>query len=261
MGKIEDKFKRLKEIHRKAFIVYLTFGFPSVSATSKILLALNNSPVDIIEIGLPFSDPLADGPILQEASSVALKKGADTDKFFSLVKGLKNRIKIPLIVMTYYNPVLRFGLNRFLAKAKDAGLGGVMVVDLPLEESAPYVRQARRLDLDTVFFITSQTPKDRIKKIIKSSRGFTYYISITGVTGPRKLPLEKIGLHLSAIRRMNKAAVCVGFGIYKKSQVKSLMAVSDGVVVGSSIVKFVKDNHKKRNFTGDLNRFLKGLYV
>jgi tryptophan synthase alpha chain len=261
MGKIEKEFINLKKKGKKAFITYFTFGFPSFAATRQILLALRGAPVDFIELGIPFSDPLADGPIIQEASHAALKGGATIDKFFSLVRALRSRIKVPLIAMTYYNPVLRFGMSRFLRRVKEAGIGGIMIVDLPVEESGEYLDCARALDLDTIFFITPQTPQKRIRKIAKVSRGFIYYVSVTGITGPRKLCLQEIRDHLSVVREVTDRPVCVGFGIHTRSQVESLQGMSDGVIVGSAAVKFVKDNYRSKKFTRDLRLFLKELNV
>ncbi|MFH1768074.1 MAG: tryptophan synthase subunit alpha [Candidatus Omnitrophota bacterium] len=264
MSEITDRFKQLKEKDKKAFVLYLTFGFPSIDITRKILFSLGDSPVDLVELGLPFSDPLADGPILQEASNIALENGANVDNFFSFLKelkGVRRQIKIPLIIMTYYNLVLQFGPRRFLANARQCGISGIMIVDLPIEEASCYIDQARSFNLDTIFFVTPETTQERMKKIVEASRGFVYYISATGITGPRSLSLESIRSHAEAIKKVSNLPVCVGFGIHNKKQVKSLGKVSDGVIVGSVVARFIKENYKTKNFVNNLNNFLKNLYV
>ncbi len=260
MGKIVDKFKELSSKKDKASIAYLTFGFPSISFTRDIITALQNSPVNMIEIGIPFSDPLADGPILQEASRIALSQGADTNKLFSTIKLLKGKVKTPLIIMTYYNPVYRFGVDRFIKTAKDAGISGIMVVDLPMEEASGFVKKSRRADIDTIFFVTPETSNERIKKIVKLSRGFIYYISVTGITGPKKLPLNSISRDIKRINKFSHIPVCVGFGIHKKSQVEEVLKISDGVIVGSALAGFIKNNYKDRDFLKKLDSFLRRLY-
>ena len=222
---------------------------------------MQDSPVDIIEIGIPFSDPLADGPILQEASEIALKNGATINNFFALMRKLNNKINTPITVMTYYNPVYHFGLRRFLRQVKECGLSGVMIVDLPIEEASQFIALARPLELDTIFFITSQTRSVRAKKIIQSSRGFIYYVSVAGITGPKALPFSSISRDVRRIKSMTGLAVCVGFGVHKKSQVKALSRISDGFIVGSALAKFIKGHYKEKIFLNEVNKFLKGLYV
>ncbi|OPX30217.1 MAG: tryptophan synthase subunit alpha [Candidatus Omnitrophica bacterium 4484_171] len=261
MGRIDEKFQELKTAKKKAFITYLTFGFPYISFTKDIILALQNTPVDMIEIGVPFSDPLADGPILQEASKIAISKGADSDKLFSVLNSLKGKISTPLIIMTYYNPVYRFGVDKFLNNAKKADVSGIMVVDLPVEEASYFIRKSRRLNIDTIFFITPQTQNRRIKEIAEASRGFIYYISVAGITGPRSLSLNSIHKNIRYIKKFSKIPVCVGFGIHKRTQVKELFKISDGVIVGSALAKFIKSSYKDKDFFNKLERFIKRLYV
>ena len=261
MGKITDKFRVLKAANKKAFVVYLTFGFPSVSFTRNIILALQETPVDMIEIGMPFSDPLADGPILQETAKIAISKGANTDNLFSTISSLKGKINTPLIIMTYYNPVYRFGVDRFLNNAENAGVSGIMVVDLPIEEASYFIRKSRKLDIDTIFFVTPETQKNRIKEIVKVSRGFIYYISVAGITGPRSLSFSSIYNNIRYIKKFSNIPVCVGFGIHKRSQVRELSRISDGVIIGSALAKFIKGTYKDKNFFNKLNYYIKRLHV
>jgi tryptophan synthase alpha chain len=259
MGKVTDLFNTLRQQERKAFTVYIPFGFPESSATRGILRTLEESGVDLIELGMPFSDPLADGKILQEASIVALKGGATTDKLFSLLGSLKNSLTVPLVIMTYYNPVFRYGTQRFIAHAADCGIAGCMIVDLPVDEADVFRAAAGARDVDTVFFVTPVTPQRRAKRILKACRGFVYYVSITGITGPARLSLSSIAKHIRQLKTIAGIPVCVGFGIHTAQQVKDISRVSDGVIVGSAVARFIRDNFKTTNFYTKLGRYVRSL--
>jgi tryptophan synthase alpha chain len=257
--RIEEKFRQLKKENRKAFIVYVPFGFPSIEHTGDIILTLHAAGVDIIELGIPFSDPIADGPIIQEATAAALNKGANTDKLFSVLRELKNDLKIPIALMTYYNPVFRFGLNRFFEKMKINKVSGILTVDLAIEESALYIKAARRHGLETIFFITPVTPRQRAQKIAKASSGFIYYISVTGTTGLRDISYNLLSDHIKELKKMTQMPICVGFGIHAKAQVEKVMQFSDGAIIGSAIVKFIQDNYRQKGFLERLKRYVKSL--
>lgn len=257
--RIEEKFRQLKKENKKAFIVYVPFGFPSIGHTKDILLALQDAGADIVEVGVPFSDPIADGPIIQEATRIALEKGANTVKLFSALKELKDTLEIPLALMTYYNPVFRFGVERFFKKMKETGLAGMLTVDLAIEESKAYLQAARHSNVETIFFITPVTPFKRAQEIIKASSGFIYYISVTGITGPKDLAYGSLASHIKTLKKTTDLPICVGFGIHAKSQVEKVWKFSDGVIVGSAIVKFIQDNYRKRGFLEKLNRYVKSL--
>ncbi len=257
--RLEEKFKQLKKQGRKAFIAYIPFGFPHPKLTKPICLALEQAGVDIIELGLPFSDPLADGEIIQRASSLALAKGANTKTFLAALKPLAKVLKIPLVAMTYCNPVFNFGLCRFLQRIKQSGVSSAIIVDLPIEEAKDYLKECRQLSIDPVFFITPTTSGERIKKIARISRGFIYYISVTGITGPKSFNYPLLAKQLKNIKRLTKLPVCVGFGIHSLNQVKKLNKLSDGVIVGSSLVKFIEKNSSKKNFLKQLKIYTKSL--
>lgn len=261
MSKLKETFKKLKEKNRKAFIAYIPFGFPSIEMTAKIISVLQKNKVDIIELGIPFSDPLADGPIIQHASFEALKKGANIDKLFSMLIKEKSKIDVPIVLMSYFNPIYSYGVDKFIKTAKKAAVSAVMAVDLPCEEAAYYVSRARKSDLDTIFFVTPTTPADRIKKIASVSKGFIYYISVTGTTGPRALSYSSISKHIKMIKRVSSMPVCVGFGIHSREQVKKINSISDGAIIGSKIVQYINDNHKKKTFLKNLASFVRGLNV
>ena len=256
MKTVKAKFAELRREKKKAFIAYLPFGFPSLKLTEKIIFALERAGVDLVELGIPFSDPLADGPIIQHASQVALKQKATTDKLFRMLKNLKGKVKIPLAVMTYYNPLLKFGRKRFFKNLKACGIFGLIVVDLPLEESRTYLKEARKYNLETISFITPTTDFTRAKKIIKLTKGFIYYISVTGITGPRSLRYQPLALHIRSLKKKTKLPICVGFGIHNNKQVKEISKFSDGVIVGSAIVKFIDYNHRKKDFLKKLENYV-----
>ncbi|MFA5272468.1 MAG: tryptophan synthase subunit alpha [Candidatus Omnitrophota bacterium] len=254
---LKEKFNQLKKQGKKAFIAYIPFGFPTVKATKDIILTLQKAGVDILELGIPFSDPIADGPVIQEATSIALARGANTTKLFSLLSELKKDIKIPIVFMTYYNPVFRFGVERFFNNMARSGVSGILTVDLSIDESKEYLKNARKFDIGTIFFITPVTPKSRAKAIIRASSGFVYYISVTGITGMREISYFSLAKHLKELKKMTTLPVCVGFGIHSKKQVDEVCKISDGAIVGSAIVKFIKENHSKQNFLSRLEKYVK----
>lgn len=257
--RLEDKFKQLRRENRKAFIGYVPFGFPDIKATKGICLSLEEAGVDILELGLPFSDPLADGPIIQKATTQAIAKGANISNFLKSLKELKKSLKIPVVIMSYYNPIFNFGLERFLKQAKASSACAMILVDVPLEESREYVAKARKYAIDPIFFITPTTTNSRARKIIKAAKGFIYYISVTGITGPRDLDYKFLASHIKSVKRMSKLPVCVGFGVHKKEQVLRLNKLSDGVIVGSAIVKFIENNYSKKDFLPKLKVYARSL--
>ena len=259
MMRLEDKFKELRKKKKKAFIVYIPFGFPNIKATKDICLTLQEAGVDAIELGIPFSDPLADGPIIQEATTAALAKGANLDNFFKELSQLKQSLKIPLVIMSYYNPIFKFGLVRFLKKMEQLGASALINVDMPLEESAEYIKEARKLNIDTIFFVTQVTSSKRLRRIAKQSRGFIYYVSVTGITGPKDLTYTALASHVKSIKRVTKVPVCVGFGIHSREQVAKINTFSDGVIVGSEIVKFIDKHYRDKNFLNKLKNHVKSL--
>ncbi len=260
MGRIKEKFCELKKKKRKAFIIFVPFGFPTIGLFEKIIKILDNTGIDFIEVGLPFSDPLADGVIIQQANQQALKEGATTKRLFSSLNKLKKHLETPIIILTYYNPVYVFGVRKFLEACYRSGVSGVMIVDLPIEEASSYIKEAKRYNLETVFFITPTTKLERIKRIISLSQGFIYYISVTGITGPKKITLSELFSQLKRIRRLRgDINICVGFGIHKKSQAQEIIKESDGVIIGSAVVRYIKNNYFKKNFEKEFSSYIKEL--
>jgi len=260
MNRIDKKFIQLKNQDKKAFIAFITAGYPDLSTTAKLVIELEKKGTDIIELGVPFSDPLADGPTIQEASGYSLKQGTNLVKILNLVKQLRKHTSLPICLMTYYNPVFCFGEKIFVDKAVAAGVDGVIIPDLPYEEATEFSHYANQKGLANICFISPTSSAERIRAILKVARGFIYYVSLTGVTGSRKSLALDLKIKLSAIKKLTTKPVCVGFGISSARQVKEVCKISDGVIVGSAIVAKIKENMGNRNlvqrvgsFVGDLS--------
>lgn len=241
-NRIDKKFKELKKNKRKAFIAYITAGDPSMAMTKKLVLALEGSGVDMVELGIPFSDPLADGPTIQAASHRALLKGANLSGIFSAVRDLRRYTQMPIVFMTYYNPVMRYGIRKFILDCGKSGVDGVIIPDLPAEEAKDLVALSKKSRVSSIFLASPTSGKKRIKNIIKNSSGFVYYVSLTGVTGVRrKLPSE-VASNVRRIRSFTDKPVVVGFGISTAEQAREVSKISDGVIIGSAIVKIIEKN-------------------
>ena len=242
MNRIDRKFRELRSRKKKAFIAYVTAGYPDLATTAKIVPALERSGVDIIELGIPFSDPIADGPTIQAASQRALENKVTMKKVFAMVAKLRRETEMPIVFMTYFNPVLRYGLKDFFRSCRSCGVDGVIVPDLPCEEAKELIKTGRAAGVATIFLVAPTSTRQRIGKIVANSKGFIYYVSLTGVTGARaKLP-EDILSKLKVIKSMTKKPVAVGFGVSNAVQAKRLAKIADGVIVGSAIVRIIGEN-------------------
>ncbi len=262
MGRIEKKFDDLKRKGEKALIVYLTAGDPSLEKTYEMILGLERAGVDIIEIGVPFSDPTADGPVIQAASQRALKGGTTLPDILDMIERVREVSEIPIVLFGYYNPVFTYGNERFAGRAKEAGVDGILVVDLPPEESGELRKYTDRSGIDFISLITPTSDDDRIKKISEKASGFIYYISVTGVTGTKKPKIAEIKRDMERIRRITSLPVGVGFGISTPEQAGEIAKYADGVVVGSAIVRLIEENsnrddlvEKVASFAGELKKF------
>lgn len=255
MARVREEFNELRKKKKKAFIPYITFGFPDIKTSESIILALDKANASFIEIGLPFSDPIADGPIIQTSSKVALDKGATIYNLFSSLKRIKKKITTPLILMTYYNPVYHMGLDTFFSRAKSC-IDGIIIADLLAEEAEEFVKKARSFNIDTIFFVSPTTQINRLKLIERRTTGFIYYISITGVTGPRKTLPSDIFSHIRQIKRTLHSPICVGFGISTPKQAARYKRYFDGVIVGSAIIAKILKIHKQRNFLKQFRQFV-----
>lgn len=248
MGRIGQKFEDLRDKNEKALIVYLTAGDPSLDMTRQLILGLEKSGVDILEIGVPFSDPTADGPVIQAASQRALKTGTTLEGVLQMVAAVRETSQIPILLFGYFNPIFAYGVERFARSAREAGVDGVLVVDLPPEEAGELRVYSDAAGLDFISLVAPTTGKDRLKSIIQSATGFLYYISITGVTGTAAPRIDDIAREVRKIRKLTNMPIAVGFGISNASQAAEIGAIADGIVIGSAVVKLIDENRNNADF-------------
>jgi tryptophan synthase alpha chain len=238
--RIDGLFQRCKSENRKAFIAYITGGDPSPEITASLVLALERGGADLIELGVPFSDPIADGPVIQRASDRALRAGTNIPKLLDVVRTIRRSSQIPILLFSYLNPLLRYGFERLAADASAAGVDGVLMTDLCVEEAEEAVRRVKAQGLDTVFLAAPTSTEGRLRKVAEQSSGFVYLVSRTGITGEQS-SLSQAALPLTQrMRQLTDLPIAVGFGISTPEQVREVARIADGVVVGSAIVKFIE---------------------
>ena len=242
MGRIGKKFEELRAKKEKALIVYATAGDPSIAATRELALSLEKSGADILEIGVPFSDPTADGPVIQEAAQRSLKTGTTLAGVLQLIAEVRKISQIPIVLFGYFNPIFAYGTEKFARDAARAGVDGVLVVDLPPEEAPELKKHTDAAGIDFISLIAPTTETRRAKKIAAAATGFLYYISITGVTGTAAPELGGIKADLKKIRKISSLPVAVGFGISQSEQARQIGRLADGIVVGSALVKLIAEN-------------------
>jgi tryptophan synthase alpha chain len=255
MSKIDQKFKKLKKEGRAALIPFIVGGDPDIETTEALVRKMAESGADIIEIGVPFSDPLLDGPTIQAASYRALQREVGLKEIFNITKRLGG-INTPLVIMTYYNPVFRYGLRTFAIDCRECSIDGVIIPDLPPEEAGPWIREAREVDLDTIFLASPTSSPERIRRVSQHSRGFIYYVSITGVTGAREKLPKDLEIAVRQIKEQTQKPVAVGFGISNPEQMREVSRFADGVIIGSAIVKLVEENLNHSDLTTKISDFV-----
>ncbi|MEJ2627548.1 MAG: tryptophan synthase subunit alpha [bacterium] len=237
--KIEDKFTELQQRGEAALIAYYTFGFPSVAESLKNISLLAKNGADMIEIGIPFSDPLADGPVIQKASYIALQNKVNLPLVFDSLSQLK--CNIPLIIMSCINPILRYGLKKTLEQSKRAKVSGFIIQDLPVDEATEYINVANSNKIDTIFLLTPSSTEERIKMGLQYSKGFIYCVSVTGTTGMRnKINNSTIGF-IQKVSKLTSMPVAVGFGVSTQEQVRELKKYANGIIIGSRLIMAVMD--------------------
>ena len=259
MNRISNKFKQLRDLKQKAFIAYITAGDPDLAATEKLVYALEEAGVDIIELGVPFSDPMADGPTIQAASQRALKNNVSLSDILHLVFSIRRKSQVPIALMTYYNPVYHMGDDKFVALCKSAGVDGVIIPDLPPEEAKLLRSHALKSGLAAVFFMAPTTTDERLKKIVQATTGFLYYVSLTGVTGARSSLSHSIASDIKRAKRLTDKPVCVGFGISTADHVREAGQFADGVIVGSAIIKEIEKKIGQKDMITHVARYVHGL--
>ncbi len=247
MKRIENKFVELRTRNEKALIVYLTAGDPSLDITKQLIFALEKAGVDILEIGVPFSDPTADGPVIQAAAQRSLKAGTTLEGVLKMVAEVRKVSDIPIVLFGYFNPIFAYGVKKFAQAARNAGVDGVLVVDLPYEEAKELRDYTDAVGIDFISLIAPTTDKERLKKIVSKASGFLYYISITGITGTTAPKISNIKVEVEKIRKITKQPIAVGFGISKPEQAREIGHFADGVVIGSAVVRMIDENKNKKN--------------
>jgi len=240
MGRIEARFSELRARGERALIPFLTAGDPNLPTTEALVLAIAKAGADLIEIGVPFSDPLAEGPTIQRSSERALKSGTTLRRVFGLIKNLREKIDQPLVLMGYANVFLAMGERNFADAARDVGVDGVITVDLPPEEDPLFFESLIEHGIDPILLASPTTSDSRLALLAEQTRGFLYYVSLTGVTGARKQIAAGIEEAVSRIRRISDIPVCVGFGLSTPEQVAEIGRFADGAVVGSALVDIIE---------------------
>jgi tryptophan synthase alpha chain len=256
MSRLDGTFARLRARGERALVPYFTAGDPSLADTRRLVVEAARRGADVIELGVPFSDPLADGPVIQRAGTRALAAGASMPRVLETVAAARAEVEVPLVLMTYYNPVLAFGLKAFACAAVDAGVDGTIVVDMPPEESEPLASEATAAGLDLVYMVAPTSTPPRVRLIAKKSRGFIYVVSLTGVTGERQELPADLAAQIAAIRRVTAMPVCVGFGISTPAQVAAVGRIADGAAVGSAIVRLVEARAGSSSLVDDVGKFI-----
>ena len=256
MSRIDAVFKRPGH---KAFIAYVTVGYPSIEATLKVVPMLAKSGCDIIELGIPFSDPLADGVTIQQSSFQALQNGITPKICLDVAKELSRKVDVPLVFMSYFNPIFSYGLERFCIACAGSGIDGLIIPDLTPEEGSELEKVTRETGLDLIYITAPTSPEERIKLVAERSRGFIYLVSVTGITGARdRLPAD-LEAFVARVRRVSNKPLCVGFGIATPEQAKRVARIADGVIVGSRIIQLMETDPsmvKVAGFAADLRRAL-----
>ena len=237
MTRIDAKFSALKDDGKKAFVAYIMAGDPSVETSLELMKGLPGAGVDVIELGLPFTDPMADGPTIQEAGQRALAGGMTLDKTLDMVREFrKDDAETPIVLMGYYNPIYSRGVSRFLDEAKEAGIDGLIIVDLPPEEDDELCIPAQKAGLNFIRLATPTTDDKRLPKVLENTSGFVYYVSITGITGAAAAEAQEVAPEVKRIKSQTDLPVIVGFGIRTPESAESIAGIADGCVVGSAIV-------------------------
>ncbi|MBI5328780.1 MAG: tryptophan synthase subunit alpha [Deltaproteobacteria bacterium] len=255
-SRIGQTFKRLKDNGERALITFITAGDPDLKTSKDIIFELEKSGADIIELGIPFSDPMADGPTIQAASERALKKGATLSHVLELVRDVRKKSQIPMVLFGYYNPIFAYCVEKFANDAKQAGADGVLVVDLPPEEASELKTHTDKNGLDLIFLLTPTSDDNRMRLVAENASGFIYYVSVAGITGARKGLSGTIQKSVNKVRQFTSLPVSVGFGISTQEQARKVSTWADGVVVGSAIINVIEKNHGSPDLVKKVGEFV-----
>ena len=251
-NRISKLFDILKTKNKSALGIFITAGDPNIEVSQKILGGLPSNGADFIELGMPFSDPMADGPAIQASSLRALKNGMNLYKTLSMVKKFREKdVNTPIILMGYFNPIFRFGVKEFILKCQEVGVDGFIIVDLPPEEDKEFYEYLQESKMDLIRLITPTTNAKRLSLILEKSSGFIYYVSITGITGTKQATNTDIKEAIKNIHKLTDIPIAVGFGVKSKEQVSKISKISNAVVVGSHIVKIIENEYSKNHINYD----------
>jgi tryptophan synthase alpha chain len=259
MNRIVEKFAALKGAGKKAFIVYIGAGDPNLEATRELALAFDKSGVDILELGVPFSDPLADGLVNQLAAQRGLESGTTPPKLLETIVAIRKQSQIPIVLYIYFNLIHKVGMEKFIANAARAGVDGLLVLDLPPEESDNYEALMKKSGLCHIYLVAPTTPEERMEFIVKRGSGFIYYISREGVTGMQSKVATNLASQVAKIRAHADLPIAVGFGISNPEQAKLVASAADGCVVGSAIVNQIAEHGKSPELVARVSAFVKSL--
>ena len=259
MGTIDDAFKSLKQQGKKGFIPFITAGDPDLATTEELLVVLANSGATLIELGVPFSDPMADGPVIQRASERALKNRFGLQEIFDTVARARKKIDTPIILFSYYNPLLQFGVKHIAKAAKEAGLDGVLVTDLTPEEAGEFEAELRANGLDMIFLVAPTSTDERLRLVAQHASGFIYAVSRAGVTGAQSSVSVEAEKLVNRMRQFTELPIAVGFGISSAEQVRDVQRYADAVVVGSAIVAEMERIGGVPELAKAIEKFLTGL--
>ena len=260
MNRIDAKFQELRDKGVSAFMPYICAGDPTPELTAKLLLTLEAAGADLIELGVPFSDPIADGPTVQRASERALAHSISLQQILEIVTSLRKETDIPISLMSYYNPIFRMGEEAFCKAAQEAGVDGLIVPDLPPEQAQQLLKVAPTYNLATIFLVAPTSPPERMKLIASVSTGFIYCVSLTGVTGARAMLSDEITPTITELRKHTDKPISVGFGVSTPEQAKQVANIADGVIVGSAIVNVVEENmDDEAKLLTSMNQFVSDL--
>ena len=258
MSAIDDLFQRLRSTNTKAFMPFVTAGDPDLDFTAKVLRELTEAGCDMCEMGIPYSDPIADGPVVQASFTRALDNGVRLQEIFEKAQNVLPDLTMPVVTMVSYSIIYRQGLETYVARAKEAGFAGAIVPDLLVDEAKPLSEICRREDFSLIQLVTPTTPQDRALRIVESSTGFLYYVSVTGITGERQeLPPELVD-NVSQLREKTDLPICIGFGISRPEHVRKLAPVADGLIVGSAIVRRIAEaeNRDQESVLRDVRNYV-----
>jgi len=259
MNRIVERFARLKEERRKGLVVYIGAGDPNLAATRELALAFDQSGVDVLELGVPFSDPLADGLVNQLAAQRGLESGTTPQKVLDTVAAIRKDSQVPIVLYIYFNLIHRHGFKKFIENAARAGVDGLLVLDLPPEESEDYESMMRDARLCVIYLVAPTTPEERIELIVKRGTGFIYYVSREGVTGMQTKVSDTISEMTAKIRAHTQLPIAVGFGISNPEQARAVAACSDAIVVGSAIVNQIAQHGQHKELVPRVAGFVKSL--